>query len=105
MTINISKNTQQWIKAGVLSLLLTAPSLVLAAGGLDAAKGQVESYKTEIMAIIGICAGVFLLAKVVMVGFFEKGDWIDVGKTAMYILIAGGAYQLATTFWKAGGGA
>jgi hypothetical protein len=102
MKINISKNTQDWIKAGVLSLLLAAPSFALAAGGLDAAKGNIEGYKSDIMLIIGICAGVFLLAKVVMVGFFDKGDWLDVGKTAVYIFLAGGAYTIADSFFNAG---
>jgi hypothetical protein len=99
MNINISKNTQQWIKAGVLSLFLAAPSFALAAGGLKATTDAVEGFKEDFMMIIGICAGVFLLSKIVMVGFFNKGDWVDVGKTAAYIFLAGGAYTLADTFF------
>ena len=91
MTINISKNTQDWVKAGVLSLLVCAPNFAFAAGGLQAATENIEGYKSDIMFIIGVCAGVFLLAKIIMVGFFDKGDWIDVGKTAVYIFLAGGA--------------
>ena len=100
MNINISKNTQDWIKAGVLSLLVCVPNFAFAAAGLSEVENELKGYQTAIMSIYAIIAVFYLIFKVFQIKA-NKADWQDFMMALLWVAIAGAIPTIATTAWNA----
>ena len=98
--MNISKNTQQWIKAGVLSLLVCAPNFAFAAAGLSEVENKLNEYETAIMAIYAIVAVFYLLFKVLQIKA-KKADWQDFIMALFWVAVAGAIPLIAAAAWNA----
>ncbi|MBY0346023.1 MAG: hypothetical protein K2P98_04045 [Neisseriaceae bacterium] len=99
MNMNISKNTQQWIKAGLLSLLVCAPNFAFAAAGLEKVENELVAYQTAIMSIYAILAVFYLIFKAFQIKA-NKADWQDFIMALLWVAIAGAIPIIAKTAWN-----
>lgn len=98
--MNISKNTQQWIKAGVLSLLVCAPNFAFAAAGLSEVENKLKEYETAIMSIYAVVS-VFYLIFITLKIKAKKADWQDFMMALFWVAVAGAIPLIAAAAWDA----
>lgn len=100
-----SLNQQHWLVLGAVllaALFVFTPDLAFAGNGLsalDSVDDKAKKVRKWLYAIIGVCAGIYLLIKGAKMWFSGHGDWGDFGMSALKVVLVAAVPTLCVWLW------